>query len=177
MADLDRARLVRLGRITGAHGIKGEVVIAASTERPEDVAAYGPVSDAEGKRSFAIEAARATSKGVVARLTGITDRTAAEALKGIDLYVPHGRLPPPAEGEYYASDLIGLKALDPAGVPIGRVVDVPNYGAGDLLEIDPGEGRPTLLVTITETTVPEIDIARGRLTVAMPAETEAESED
>lgn len=170
-------RRVRIGRITGAHGIKGEVVIAASTERPEDVAAYGPVTDAEGRRSFVIEAARATSKGVVARLAGVSDRTVAEGLKGTDLYVPRDRLPAAAEGEYYASDLVGLEAHDPAGVVIGRVVDVPNYGAGDLLEIDPGEGRATLLVTITEATVPEIDIAGGRITVAMPGETEADAED
>ena len=177
MADPDRTRLIRVGRITGAHGIKGEIVIAASTERPEDVAAYGPVTDAEGRRSFVIEAARPTTKGVVAKLAGITDRNAAESLKGTDLYVPRDRLPPAADGEYYASDLIGLEALDPVGARIGRVVDVPNYGAGDLLEIDPGDGRATLLVTITDATVPEIDIAKGRLTVAMPGESEADAED
>lgn len=169
--------MVRLGRITGAHGIKGEVVIQASTERPEDVAAYGPVTDAEGRRHFTIESVRATGKGVIARLAGIADRTAAETLKGTDLYVPRDRLPPARDGEYYATDLIGLEARDASGVLIGRVVDVPNYGAGDLLEIDPGDGRTTLLVTITEATVPEIDIAQGRLTVAMPAETEADAED
>lgn len=168
-------RNIRVGRITGVHGIKGEVVIAASTHRPEDVAAYGPVSDAEGRRSFVIESVRTSSKGVVAKLAGVTDRTAAEALKGTDLYVPRDRLPPPAEGEFYASDLIGLEASDPSGARLGRVVDVPNYGAGDLLEIDPGDGRPTLLVTITEGTVPVIDIAGGRVVVAMPTEAEDDS--
>jgi 16S rRNA processing protein RimM len=167
-------RLIRVGRIIGAHGIKGEVVIQASTERPEDVAAYGPLCDAEGRQAVLIESARATGKGVVARLAGITDRNAAEALKGTDLYVPRDRLPAAAEGEYYVSDLIGLEACDPSGMSIGRVVDVPNYGAGDLLEIDPGNGRPTLLVTITETTVPEIDVAAHRIVVVMPGEVEDE---
>lgn len=171
------SRKIRVGRITGVHGIKGEVVIQASTGRPEDIAAYGPLSDAEGKRAYTIESVRVTGKGVVARLAGVTDRNSAETLKGTDLYVPRDRLPIASDGEYYATDLIGLEARDPAGTPIGRVVDIPNYGAGDLLEIDQGDGRQTLLVTITEATVPEIDIAAGTITVVMPGEAEDERED
>jgi 16S rRNA processing protein RimM len=168
----ERPRLILVGRITGAHGIRGEVVIASRTARPEDVAAYGPVSDATGSRHLTIASDRVSSKGVVARIDGIADRNAAEALKGMDLYVPRDRLPPPAAGEYYASDLIGLEAFDPAGARLGRVVDVPNYGAGDLLEIEPGAGAPSFLVTVTDDVVPLIDVAGRRIVVAVPPDAE-----
>lgn len=163
--------MLLIGRIVGAHGIKGEVVIAARTARPEDIAAYGPVSDADGKRVLNLTSVRAARKGVIAGVDGIGDRNAAEALKGMDLYVPRDRLPPPTEGEHYAGDLIGLEAFDPAGNRLGRVVDVPNYGAGDLIEIDPG-GAPSFLVAFTDATVPEIDIANGRIVVAVPPDAE-----
>ena len=164
----ERARLILIGRIVAAHGIKGEVAIASRTARPEDVAAYGPVSDAAGTREFVIQSARAASKGVIARIEGVTDRNAAEALKGTDLYVPRDRLPPPAEGEHYASDLIGLETFDPAGKRLGRIVDVPNYGAGDLLDIDPGDGGQSFLVVVSEDTVRDIDVAGGRIIVEVP---------
>ncbi len=164
--------MILIGRITAAHGIKGEVVIASRTARPEDVAAYGPVSDAEGKRQLVIQNARAASKGVIARLEGIADRNAAEALKGTDIYVPRDRLPPPADGEYYASDLIGLEAFDPAGKRLGRIVDVPNFGAGDLLDIDPGDGGQSFLVVVSEDTIRGVDVASARITVDVPKDAE-----
>src|SRR5947207_358763 len=89
-ADAERDRIL-LGRIAGAHGIRGEVIIHAFTEPPENIAAYGPLSDEAGARTFRIETARATAKGVVARLAGVSDRTAAEALKGVALYVDRDR--------------------------------------------------------------------------------------
>lgn len=169
---IERPRMILIGRITAAHGIKGEVVIASRTARPEDVAAYGPVSDAERNREFKIASVRTASKGIIARIEGVTDRNAAEALKGTDLYVPRDRLPPPAEGEHYASDLIGLEAFDPEGTRLGRIVDVPNYGASDLLEIDPGEGGPSFLVAVSEDTMRAIDIAGGRIIVDVPPDAE-----
>lgn len=168
----ERPRMILIGRITAAHGIKGEVVIASRTARPEDVAAYGPVSDAEGRRTLKIVSARTSSKGVISRIEGIADRNAAEALKGTDLYVPRDRLPAPAEGEHYAGDLIGLEAFHPEGQRLGRIVDVPNYGAGDLLDIDPGDGGQSFLVVVSEDTVREIDVAGGRIVVDMPKDAE-----
>ena len=126
---------ILLGRIAGAHGIRGEVLIKTFTEAPENIGAYGPLSDASGTRTFKIKSVRATPKGVVARLAGVDDRNAAEALKGIELYVERARLPAAAEGEFYHADLIGLTAVDGDGKPIGEIVAVQNFGAGDLLEI------------------------------------------
>jgi 16S rRNA processing protein RimM len=162
-----------LGRIAGAHGIRGEVLIHAYTSAPEDIGAYGPLSDAGAKRSFEIAIVRTTPKGVVARIAGIADRTGAEALKGVELYVSRERLPAAAEDEFYHADLIGLAAVDPAGKTIGEIVAVPNYGAGDLLEIRLAGSAKTELIPFTATAVPQIDIAAKRVVVVMPATTDA----
>jgi 16S rRNA processing protein RimM len=167
---------ILLGRISGAHGIRGEVVIHAYTMAPESIGAYGPLFDKDGARSFEITSARATPKGVVARLKGVGDRTAAEALKGVELYVDRDRLPAAAEGEFYHADLVGLAAVDPQGTQIGEIVAVQNFGAGDLLEIRLAGLGNTELVPFTEATVPEVDIPAGRAVVAMPAASNEEEE-
>jgi len=159
---------ILLGRIAGAHGIRGEVIIHAFTEPPENIAAYGPLIDEAGARTFEIAIVHVTAKGVVARLAGVGDRTAAEALRGVDLYVDRDRLPAAAEGEYYHADLIGMAAFDPAGQHIGEIVAVQNFGAGDLLEIRlAGRGR-TELIPFTEAAVPEVDVAAKRVVVVLP---------
>jgi 16S rRNA processing protein RimM len=164
-------RRILLGRIAGAHGIRGEVLIHSYADVPEDIGAYGPLSDAAGARSFEIESARATSKGVVARLEGVRDRNAAEALKGTELYVDRNRLPDAGEDAFYHADLVGLAAVDAGGTTIGTIVAVQNFGAGDLLEIRlAGTGR-TELIPFTEATVPSIDIAAGRAVVVPPPST------
>jgi 16S rRNA processing protein RimM len=168
---------VLLGRIAGAHGIRGEVVIHAYTAAPEDIGTYGPLSDADGARSFRLKSVRVTAKGVVAHLEGISDRSAAEALKGVELYVDRDKLPAAAEGEFYHADLIGLAAVDPQGKRLGEIVAVPNYGAGDLLEIRLAGSGKTEFVPFTEATVPEVDIAAGRAMVAMPAASDGEEEE
>jgi 16S rRNA processing protein RimM len=167
VAATERDRIL-LGRIAGAHGIRGEVIIHAYTEPPENVAAYGPLFDKSGARTFKIEGARAQAKGVVARLVGVADRNAAEALKGVELYVERDRLPPAAEGEYYHADLIGLTAVDAEGRRVGEIVAVQNYGAGDLLEVRlTGRGQ-TELIPFTDAAVPEVDIAARRVVVVLP---------
>lgn len=159
---------ILLGRIAGAHGIRGDVLIHAHTAVPTDIAEHGPLSDAAGTRMFVIASARMTGKGVVARIEGIADRTAAEALKGVELYIDREELPEAGEGEFYHADLIGLAAVDPEGRPIGQIVAVPNYGAGDLLEIRLAGASKTELVPFTETFVPVVDIAGGRVVVVLP---------
>lgn len=169
MAEVKPNRIL-LGRIAGAHGIRGEVLIKAFTEAPENIGAYGPLSDASGAHTFKIQSARATPKGVVARIQGIADRNGAEALKGLELYIARDRLPAAAEGEFYHADLIGLEAVDAGGIPIGTIVAVPNYGAGDLLEIRLAGSAKTELVPFTDATVPEVDIAARRVVVVLPSE-------
>ena len=167
MAETKPDRIL-LGRIAGAHGIRGEVLIKTFTAAPENIGAYGPLSDESGARTFKVKSARATPKGVVARLQGIDDRNGAEALKGVALYIERDRLPAAAEDEFYHADLVGLAAVSPGGKPVGEIVAVQNYGAGDLLEIRLAGSSKTEFVPFTDEVVPEIDIAARRVVVVMP---------
>jgi 16S rRNA processing protein RimM len=164
--------LVLLGRIAGAQGLKGEVRINSFTAIPEDIAAYGPLRDAKG-RAVTIAAIRPLKGGtVVARLPGITDRNAAEAMQGTELFVERAKLPETEDDEWYYEDLIGLKAVSPDGDEIGLIVAVHNYGAGDLLEVRTPDARQTYLVAFTQDAVPEIDIAGRRVVIARVEEIE-----
>ena len=104
---------------------------------------------------------------MIAAVPGVTDRDAAEALRGQSLYVPRERLPATDEDEFYHEDLVGLMARDGAGRELGRVVAVQNYGAGDILEIDLGQGRSEL-VPFTRAAVPAVDLAAGTIEVVLP---------
>jgi 16S rRNA processing protein RimM len=160
---------VLLGRITGAHGLKGEVKIAAFTAKPEDVAAYGPLASEDGARSFEILSLRSAGGGsIIARLAGVTDRNGAEALRGIELYVPRTVLPVADTDEFYHSDLVGLNAVAPDGEPLGTIVAVQNYGAGDLLELRTGRGRQTELIPFEYAHVPKVDLEAGCVTIVRP---------
>ena len=166
---------VLVGHIAGAHGVRGEVLIKSYTAAPEDIAAYGPLTDETGTRAFSIHVLRVTAKGVVARLDGVADRTAAEALKGLRLYVGRDKLPETGANEFYHTDLIGLLAVSPEGKTIGEVVALHNYGAGDLLEVRLSSSHETELVPFTSEFVPDVNLADGRVVIAMPpagAETE-----
>jgi 16S rRNA processing protein RimM len=107
---------------------------------------------------------------LVARIKGIADRNAAAALANTRLYVARAKLPKPADGEFYQADLIGLRAETANGAAFGTVKAVHNFGAGDLLEIEPAAGGATLMLPFTDVTVPAVDIAGGRIVVAPPAE-------
>lgn len=162
------SRRVLLGRIAGAHGIRGEVRITAFTAEPGAIGAYGPLEDEGGARLFEIASLRAGPKGVIARLKGVGDRNAAEALAGTDLYVDRALLPKPGEGDFYIADLIGLVAVTSEGSALGKVVAVQNFGAGDLLEIRPVHGGETALLPFTDANVPDVDIEAGWLLVVPP---------
>ena len=168
---------ILLGRITGAHGIRGEVVLRSYAAVPADIAAYGPLGDEAGARSFQLKVVRVSDKGVIARVAGVTDRNGAEALAGTDLYVARARLPKAAEGEYYHADLIGLAAVSPDGAAIGEVVAVQNYGAGDLLEIRLAGSPKTELVPFKNAFVPTVDLVQRRVVVVMPVAAADDEED
>ena len=110
---------------------------------------------------------------LVVKFKGVADRNAAEALNGLELSVSRDRLPPAGEEDYYHADLVGLTAVTPDGAELGTVIAVPNYGAGDLLEIAPKRGE-TLLVPFTRAVVPDVDLSAGRVTIVptkdLPAE-------
>ena len=159
---------VFVGAIAAAHGIKGEVKIKAFTVDPASVGAYGPLLDETGQRRFALSAVRPNGEStVIARLDGVSDRNAAEALRGLRLYALRSALPKAAEGEYYHHDLIGLDAVLASGETFGKVVGVDNFGAGDVIEIKPVSGDSVVL-PFTDETVPTVDLAAGRVVVVLP---------
>lgn len=151
--------------VAAAHGIKGALRIKSFTEKPEDVAAYGPVFDQEGRRLFKLDIIGPAKGGVVARAEGISDRSAAEALRGTKLFIPRQALPDPDdEDEFYYSDLEGLDVFLSDGAWIGSVRRVVNHGAGDLLEIVDDSSKHRL-IPFDKASVPVIDIENGRLEV------------
>ena len=158
---------ILLAHIASAHSIKGEVSLKTYTEDPLGIAEYGPLTDEQG-RTFEIASVRPSNKGTIARIKGVADRNAAEALKGVALYVDRAKLPEPDDGDYYHTDLIGLAAVDPEGREIGKIAAVQNFGAGDLLELQIPGARQTELIPFTDAYVPIVDIKAGRVTVVMP---------
>lgn len=159
---------VLLGHISDAQGIKGEVVVHTHTADPEDIGAYGPLSDAEGKRTFSLTVLRVSKRGVVCRIAGVTDRTQAEALRGTELYVDRNQLPAPDDEEFYHADLIGLTVVDASGQAVGTVVAVQNFGADDLIEIRLAGTSQTEFLPFTKACVPVVDLAGGRIVIAPP---------
>lgn len=167
-----------MGRIGAAHGIKGEVRIQSFTEDPLALVSYGPLSTNRPGLTIRILAARTTTNVLVARLEGINDRNAAEKLNGVELYVDRALLPDPDDDDdFYHADLIGLKARLADGSEIGEVMAVPNFGAGDLLEIRDPRSGDTYLYPFSKAVVPEVRIAEGYLLIDPPIEAEPGEEE
>ena len=158
---------VTLGRITGAHGIQGEVKLQSFTSDPEAIASYGPLDSSAGG-TLTIKSLKPLKDAFRARLDGINDRNAAEALKGVELSIDRGRLPETDEDEVYHADLIGLDAHDVTGRLVGEVVAVLDFGAGELLELKLPDQKSTVLVPFNVDSVPEIDLDARRLTIDPP---------
>jgi len=158
-----------VAQIGAAHGIRGEVRLRSFTEDPEAFTRYGPLESEDGARTFEIETLRPAKDHFVARLVGVADRSAAEKLTNIKLYVPRDRLPPVEDDDtFYQLDLIGLAAVAPDGTALGTVKAIHNFGAGDIVEISPLSGGVSLMVPFTTEAVPEVDIAGRRIVVVPP---------
>ncbi|MCW5702619.1 MAG: ribosome maturation factor RimM [Bradyrhizobium sp.] len=164
---------VCVARIGAAHGVRGAVRLWTFTEDPLAVQSYGPLMTKDGARQFEITSLRAAKDHMVATFTGIASRNDAEKLNGIELYVPRERLPATDDGEYYHTDLIGLAAVNAANEPLGRVVAIHNFGAGDIIEIAPAKGA-TMLLPFSNAVVPTVDIPGGRVVIELPQEIDGE---
>ena len=168
------AERVCVARIGAAHGVRGEVRLWSFTQDPQAVADYGPLESKDGARHFEIASLRAAKDHFVARLKGVDDRNAAEALRNVDLYVPRERLPSIEEDDtFYVADLIGLDAVTTDGSALGKVTAVHNFGAGDIIEIKPAAGGESLMLSFTDANVPEVNLKASRIVLAMPNEIEA----
>ncbi|MGB3317460.1 MAG: ribosome maturation factor RimM [Sphingopyxis granuli] len=145
-------RPVTLAAIAGAHGVRGEVRLKLFGEGADALRAFS-VFDAGG-RKLTLKSVRPANQGAVASFAEITDRGAAEALRGTLLTVPRSALPPLGEGEYYHHDLIGLPCVSTDGTALGHVAAVENFGAGDIIEIEKPEGK-RFMVPMNAQAVPE----------------------
>lgn len=169
---------ILLGKIGAAHGIKGEVRIVSHTEDPEAIGTYGPLETDRAGLMITIEKARLNKNVLVARLKGVADRNAAELLNGVSLFVDRSRLPDPDdEDDFYHTDLIGLDARLVTGVSIGEVSALPNFGAGDLLEVRDPRSGDTFLYPFTKAVVPTIDIKNGFIVINPPLDADPGEEE
>jgi 16S rRNA processing protein RimM len=159
---------ILVAEIGAAHGTRGEVRLRSFTQDPLAVKDYGALESEDGARTFTIERVRPAKDCLVARIAGVADRTAAERLRNTKLYVGRDRLPAPANEEFYHADLIGLVALAADGSELGKVVAVHNFGAGDLIELQPAAGGPAVMLPFTVASVPVVDIAGRRIVVDPP---------
>jgi len=158
---------VLLGVVAAPHGVRGLVRIKSFTEDPMAVATYGPLSDESGKKEYRGEALSAVKGAVLARIEGVADRTAAEALRGLRLYVERERLPQAGEREWYEADLVGLAAVGRDGRDWGKVLAFHDFGAGSVMEVS-GGSRGSMMLPFTDAVVPEIDVTGGKVTVDPP---------
>jgi 16S rRNA processing protein RimM len=163
--------LILVARVAGAFGVRGELRITTFTADPLSLADYGQLLRQDGSPGLTISQPRVSKGGVVARAREVETRDQAEALRGLRLYITRDQLPEPDEDEFYLADLIGLSVASPEGEAMGVVKSVHDFGAGDLLEIQP-EAGPSWWLPFTRETVPEILIAERRLVAIRPEETD-----
>jgi len=164
--------LILVGRVAGAFGIKGEVRITSFTADPMALVDYKTLLREDGSPGLTLTGGRVAKGGVVVRAREIETREQAEAARGLRLYIPRDTLPEPEdEDEFYVADLVGLDVISVEGEALGRVKSVHDFGAGDLLEIEPAQG-PSWWLPFTREAVPEVSISERRVVAVKPEETE-----
>ena len=164
-------KLIQVARVAGAFGVRGELRITTFTEDPMSLSAFKALLRQDGSPALTLTSARPVKGGVVARAKQIETREQAEATRGLRLFIPRGALPPPEEDEFYLTDLIGAAVETPEGERLGEVKSVQDFGAGDLLEVQPASG-PSWWRPFTREAVPEVKLAEGKLIAIPPEETE-----
>ncbi len=158
-----------VGAFSGSYGVTGEVRLKSFCADPESIANYNPLSSEDGKRSFEISLTRNIKNALVVKVVGIANKEDADTLKGIRLFARRDQLPALPDDEFYHTDLIGLTVLDTGGTVLGKVHDVQNHGASDLLEIVLEGSSATVLLPFTNEVIPTVDLASGRI-IADPPE-------
>lgn len=174
VAGLD-TRLVEMGVFSSPHGIRGHIKLRSYTENPEDITAYGPLYDKQGN-SYTLTITGQTGDALLATVEGINDRTAAERLKNITLYVPRSALPALPAGQYYQDDLCGLQVDTLDGKPFGRILSVHNFGAGPLVNIALAEGGEEFM-PFNPQTFPTVDLEHKRAVIDPPFVIKGNEED
>ncbi len=161
-------RLILVGRVSGAFGVKGEVRVTPYTAQPEALIGYRDLLAASGAPALTLTGGRVAGDGLIVRAAEVATREEAQALRGLDLFIPRSRLPEPEEDEFYLADLVGLAAVSPDGASLGVVKSVQNFGAGELLEIAGAQGQASWWAPFTREAVPEVRLDEGVLIVVPP---------
>jgi 16S rRNA processing protein RimM len=161
--------LICVARIGAAHGVRGAVKLWTFTEDPFAVTRYGTLSTKDGARQFEVAQVRAAKDHLVATFKGVATRNEAERLNGLELYVARDKLPATANDEYYHADLIGLSAVTTTNEPLGEVIAIHNFGAGNIIEIAPAAGA-SIMLPFSHAVVPTVDLASGRVVIELPEE-------
>ncbi len=160
------SKLVCVGQIVNVHGIKGGLKIKPFLTDPMDIALFDTLTDKEGKKTFKLKV-QSQNKGIVlAYMVGIEDRTTAESLKGLELYVEREKMPKEDQGEFYYVDLIGLTVLK-AGKEFGTVESVENFGAGDIINVRLNNGK-VFPFDFSDATFPVVDIENKVMHIELP---------
>jgi 16S rRNA processing protein RimM len=160
----EHPHLVLVAQLGAPHGVQGEIKLLSFTDDPLSVLEYNPLLDDKGLPALNITAAREHKGALLIRAEEIPDRTAADKVKGLKLYIDRADLPEPDEDEYYVTDLIGMDVVDVNGKAIGKVANVDNFGAGDLLDIRPLDGA-NFYLAFTNDHVPEVRLSERVIVV------------
>ena len=160
--------LICVGAIAGSYGVRGEVRLKSFTADPEGIGDYGPLQTEDGSKFFDVKIIRAIKAGFAAELSGVGSKEAADALKGVRLFLERDKLPDLPDDEFYHSDLIGLDVCDTGGKVIGWIKAVHDHGAGDLLDVHGPTLGNGVLVPFTQEVVPTVDLSGKRVIVDPP---------
>jgi 16S rRNA processing protein RimM len=160
---------VIVGAIGSAFGVQGEVRLKSYCADPAAIADYTPLYTEDGRIFAQIVLTGQMKNGFTARLDGVVTKEDADALRNTNLYAERAIMPSLPDDEYYYADLIGLTVLDTGGTTLGKVKNVMDHGAGDLLEIAVPALSETILLPFTKSAVPTVDLASGRVIADPPA--------
>jgi 16S rRNA processing protein RimM len=166
--------LILVGRVAGAFGVRGEVRVTTFTADPLALLGYKTLLTKQGEPALTLSAGRVAKGGLVVRTPQVETREQAEAIRGRELYIPRALLPEPEEDEFYVTDLIGLAVVGVDGEPIGTIRDVRDFGAGDLIEVQP-DGGASWWLPFTKEAVPEVHMAERRVVAVKPAEIDGDA--
>jgi 16S rRNA processing protein RimM len=158
-------KLICLGEIVAAHGIKGQVKIKTFTETPTNITAYGALHDGHGKTYKLVSPKMAGPFSVIASIAGVSDRNQAEAMRGIKLFIERDQLPAPSENEYYHEDLMGMAVVDQSGKNYGVIVGLQDFGAGVFFDIKSDDTSKMATLPMNQDAVLSVDLERREMCI------------
>lgn len=158
-------KLIAVGVIKGAHGVRGDVRVKSYTADPTSVFEYGDLYSETGEIMLVPKQVRSAKDHFIVTPHVQCTKEVWDNRKGLLLYVPRSVLPDIAENEFYISDLVGMDVLEGGMDVVGTVCAVQNFGADDLIEIRPKNGGRSVLIPFTQRDVPTVDLLARRLII------------